>query len=225
MNRILIVEDDIIICGGVKLFLEQKGYQVETAYSCADADMCLKHTFDLILLDQNLPDGTGLDYCKKLRTTTKVPIIFLTAKDTDADMIEGFQAGCDDYIAKPFSVELLYQRIVAVLRRSASVGQSERFQYKDMMVDFERMQVTMDDEPVKLSATEYKILELLIRNQGRVITRDTILEQVWDRNENYVDENTLNVHIRRLRQKLEKDSKNPEYILTVFGIGYTFGET
>lgn len=224
MERILIIEDDIIICGGVKLFLEQKGYQVGAANSCAEADICLKQSFDLILLDQNLPDGTGLDYCKKLRKTTGVPIIFLTAKDTDADMIEGFQAGCDDYIAKPFSVELLYQRIVAVLRRSVSTRQSERFHYKDMAVDFDRMQVMLGDEPVKLSVTEYKILELLIRNQGRVITRDTILEQVWDINENFVDENTLNVHIRRLRQKLEVDSKNPEYIITVFGIGYTFGE-
>lgn len=224
MNQILIIEDDVIICGGVKLFLEQKGYQVEVVYSCKEANQCLKHGFDLILLDRNLPDGTGLDYCKQLRNHTRIPIIFLTAKDTEADMIEGFQAGCDDYIAKPFSVELLYQRIEAVLRRSEDRNQKNLFHYKEMTVDFERMQVYVLEEPVKLSVTEYRILELLIHNQGRVVTRDTILQQIWDYDGNYVDENTLSVHIRRLRQKLEPDSKNPQYILTVFGIGYTFGE-
>ena len=143
-------------------------------------------------------------------------------------MIEGFQAGCDDYIAKPFSVELLYQRIEAVLRRSENVPDGvkhERFHYGDMSVDFERMQVYISDEPIKLSVTEYRILELLIKNKGRVLTRDMIIQKIWDDNENYVDENTLNVHIRRLRQKIEKDAGNPEYVITVFGIGYTFGET
>ncbi len=225
MNRVLIIEDDVIICGGVKLFLEQKGYQVETAYSCKDADEALKRGFDLILLDRNLPDGTGLDYCKHLRSNTRIPIIFLTAKDTESDMIEGFLAGCDDYIAKPFSVELLYQRIEAVLRRSEDMNQRNRFHYKEMTVDLERMQVYIREEPVKLSATEYRILELLIRNKGRVVTRETIVQQIWDYDENYVDENTLSVHIRRLRQKLETDTKNPQYIITVFGIGYTFGES
>lgn len=224
MNRVLIVEDDVIICGGVKLFLEQKGYQVHTAYSCAEAESCMKAAYDLILLDWNLPDGDGLELCRNIRKHKTVPIIFLTARDMDSDMIAGFKAGCDDYIAKPFSVEILYQRIEAVLRRSGGVNQKELFHYKDMSMDFERMQVMLGEEPVKLSATEYKILELLVRNQGRVITRQTILERIWDCDENFVDENTLNVHIRRLRQKLEKDSKNPEYILTVFGIGYTFGE-
>ena len=224
MRRILIVEDDVIICGGVKLFLEQRGYAVETAYSRKEADACMQHGFDLILLDRNLPDGAGLDYCRQLRDTMKVPIIFLTAKDTDEDMIEGFRAGCDDYIAKPFSVELLYQRIEAVLRRSVEDKNHARFHYNNMTVDFERMQVFLSEEPVKLSGTEYRILELLIRNKGRVVTRDTILQRIWDCYGNYVDENTLSVYIRRLRQKIEEDAGNPQYIITVFGIGYTFGE-
>lgn len=158
MKRILVVEDDVIICGGVKLFLEKMGYEVETAYSCKEADGCLEHGFDLILLDRNLPDGRGLDYCRELRKSTNVPIIFLTARDTEADMIEGFRAGCDDYIAKPFSEELLYQRIEAVLRRSENAldgVKRERFHYGDMSVDFERMQVYISDEPIKLSVTEY----------------------------------------------------------------------
>ena len=139
-------------------------------------------------------------------------------------MIEGFRAGCDDYIAKPFSVELLNQRIMAVLRRSEPNQDRELFCYEELSIDFGRMQVYIGENPVKLSNTEYKLLELLVRNQGQVMTRDSIMERIWDCDGNYVDENTLNVHIRRLRQKIERDLKNPKYIITVFGIGYTFGE-
>lgn len=128
-------------------------------------------------------------------------------------------------IAKPFSVELLYQRILAVLRRSQTSANAELFSYLDLSVDFNNMQVKKSGIPVKLSATEYKLLELLIRNKGQVLTRSVILERIWDCDQNFIDENTLRVHIRRLRQKIETDPKNPVLILTVFGIGYTFGET
>lgn len=224
MDKILIVEDDIMMCGGVKIFLEEKGCQVSTAFSYKEAVAQLGRAYDLVLLDHNLPDGTGMELCKRLRLRSNVPIIFMTAMDTNEDMIAGFQAGCDDYISKPFSLELLYERMQAVLRRSKGSGTKELFQYLDMTVDFDRMQVMIKESVVRLSATEYKLLELLIRNQGQVLTRDAILANIWDCDENYVDENTLNVHIRRLRQKLEEDSKNPKYIITVFGIGYTFGE-
>ena len=153
-----------------------------------------------------------------------LPIIFLTANDTEENMIEGFQSGCDDYIAKPFSVELLHQRIMAVLRRSQSASTHSLFTYLDLSVDFDKMQVMIKGNPIKLSATEYRLLELLIQNKGQVLTRSIILEKIWDCHENYVDENTLTVHIRRLRQKIENDPKNPQYIITIFGIGYTFGE-
>lgn len=225
MEKILIVEDDIIIGGGIKLFLESKGYKVVLAASIAEAKAALASTFDLMILDHNLPDGTGLSFCMEFRKKSNLPIIFLTANDTSEDMIKGFEAGCDDYIAKPFVVELLYQRILAVLRRSQSTAsEKEMFRYKSLSVDFDKKQVFLDDKIVKLSATEYKLLELLIKNRGQVLTRDSILSLVWDIDENFIDENTLNVHIRRLRQKVEADSKNPEYIITVFGIGYTFGE-
>ncbi len=139
-------------------------------------------------------------------------------------MIEGFQQGCDDYIAKPFSVELLYRRIVAVMRRSQSAGTGDVFTYGGLSVDMARMQAVKNGEAIKLSAMEYKLLELLIRNKGQVLTRELILERLWDCNGNYVDENTLRVLIRRLRQKIENDPKDPKLIVTVFGIGYTFGE-
>lgn len=224
MERILIVEDDIIMGGGIKLFLESKGYEAVLSENLSQARKALESSFSLVLLDINLPDGSGLDFCKEIRKNGLTPVIFLTANDTEEDMIEGFKLGCDDYISKPFSVELLYQRIAAVLRRSQTKQSGERFVYQDLTVDFARMQVTVSGNPVKLSATEYKLLELLIKNKGQVLTRQQILDKIWDCDENYIDENTLNVHIRRLRQKIEKDSKNPQFIITVFGIGYTFGE-
>lgn len=224
MQKILVVEDDVVICGGVKLLLENEGYEVACAYTLGEARLALEKQWDLVILDCNLPDGDGLDFCRQLRNNGTLPVIFLTARDTERDMIEGFQAGCDDYIAKPFSVELLARRVMAVLRRSGGQGGRELFAYDELSVDFLRMQVYLKGNPIKLSVTEYKLLELLIKNRGQVLPRNTILERIWDCDENFVDENTLNVHIRRLRQKLEEDAKNPRYIVTVFGIGYTFGE-
>lgn len=223
-QHILIVEDDIIICGGIKVFLESKGYLAQCAHSVADANQIPLDQYQLIILDINLPDGDGLSLCRQIRTVSSIPIIFLTANDTEENMIEGFRSGCDDYIAKPFSVELLHQRIMAVLRRSQNTSKQSLFTYLDLSVDFDKMQVTINGNPIKLSATEYKLLELLIQHKGQVLTRSIILEKIWDCNENYVDENTLTVHIRRLRQKIENNPKNPKYIITIFGIGYTFGD-
>ena len=224
MQKILIVEDDIIICGGVKIFLESKGYKADCAYSLAEAEAALSGSYNLIILDINLPDGNGLDLCNIIHKERQIPVIFLSAEYTDEDMIKGFKAGCDDYIAKPFSTELLNQRIMAVLRRTGQNTGNDLFQYKDMSVDFKKMQVYINNCLVKLSVTEYKLLELLIKNMGQVLTRETIIERIWDCDENFIDSNTLNVHIRRLRQKLEPDDKNPQYIRTVFGIGYTYGD-
>ena len=210
--------------GGIKLFLESKGYEAVLSENLSQAEKMLESTFSLILLDINLPDGSGYDFCREIRKQCLTPVIFLTANDTEENMIKGFQLGCDDYISKPFSVELLYQRIAAVLRRSGQKQSGERFEYRNLSVDFARMQAAVSGSPVRLSATEYRLLELLIRNKGQVLTRQQILEKIWDCDGNFIDENTLNVHIRRLRQKIENDPKNPQFIITVFGIGYTFGE-
>lgn len=224
MKSILIVEDDPVINGGIKYFLEKNGLKAVSVFSCGEAEKALNIGFSLIILDINLPDGNGLELCRKIREKSDIPIIFLTANDTDEDMIEGFRSGCDDYIPKPFSVEVLLQRIKAVLRRSASEENMDIFTYKGMTVDFGKMNVFVDSEPVKLSATEYKLLEVLIKNKGQVLTRNTLFERVWDIDGDFIDENTLSVHIKRLRSKLREDSRNPKYIITVFGIGYTFGE-
>lgn len=225
MYSILIVEDDIIINGGIKVYLEKQGYETVSVYSLKEAREELKKLFSLVLIDINLPDGSGLELCREIRQSSELPVIFLTANDTEENMIEGFKYGCDDYISKPFSVGVLEQRIKAVLRRSTvQSGNSDIFSYKGLTVDFKRMSVTNEGKPVKLSATEFKLLKLLIKNKGQVLTRSILIDRIWDCDENYIDENTLNVHIRRLRQKLEPDTKNPQYIVTVFGIGYTFGE-
>lgn len=223
MERLLIVEDDVIICGGIKTFLEGKGYGADCVYTLSEAREALKKTYHLIILDCNLPDGDGVELCREIRQKQNTSVIFLTANDTEEDMIQGFQAGCDDYIAKPFSVELLYQRVMAVLRRSHAESDREFFQYRDLSIDFEKMQVYLQEQPIKLSATEYKLLELLVRNRKQVLTRNLILEKIWDYEGDFLDENTLNVYIRRLRQKIEADAGDPQYIITVFGIGYTFG--
>lgn len=225
MYSILIVEDDVIINGGIKVYLESQGYQTTSVFTLEEAKNAWKEPFHLVLLDINLPDGSGLDFCREIRKHSNTPVLFLTANDTEDNIIEGFESGCDDYIAKPFSVGILGQRIKAILRRSATQTQNaDVVIYKELQVDFKRMAVQLSGTPVKLSATEFKLLKLLLKNKGQVLTRTTLLEKIWDVDENFIDENTLSVHIRRLRQKLEPDPKNPQYILTVFGIGYTFGE-
>lgn len=224
MRPILIAEDDTVINSGIKYFLEKQGYRADSVFSCAGVKAAAINEYSLIVLDINLPDGNGLELCGEIREVSNIPIIFLTANDTDEDMINGFKCGCDDYIPKLFSTEILLQRIKAVLRRAGSNDERNIFTYKGLSVDFDRMAVSVESNPVKLSATEYKLLEVLIKNKGHVLTRNMLFEKVWDIDGNYIDENTLSVHIRRLRNKLGDDSKNPKYIITVFGIGYTFGE-
>lgn len=225
MQTILIVEDDEIINGGIAVYLTRQGYGVTAAYTAAEAKAALAQAFSLVILDINLPDGNGLALCREIRAQSDVPVLFLTANDTEDNMIEGFEAGCDDYIAKPFSVGVLGQRVKAILRRSIAREEAPQlFSYEALTVDWKRMAVQVGDTPVKLSATEFKLLKLLIQNKGQVMTRAALLAHIWDVDENFIDENTLSVHIRRLRQKLEPDPKHPCYIQTVFGIGYTFGE-
>lgn len=225
MAKILLLEDDQNLNKGIKIALEKDDHTVVAAHNFFEGVTAYcKEQFDLFLLDINLPDGNGLQLCQRIREKEATPIIFLTAKDTEEEMLQGFTAGCDDYIAKPFSIEVLRRKVGIVLRnREAKAGKST-FTYKDLTVDFDRMTVCRGETECRLTATEYKLLEYLIKNKGRVLTRDMILSFIFDADGNFVDNNTLNVYIKRLRQKVESDPKNPEYIVTVFGIGYTFGE-
>ena len=171
-------------------------------------------------MDINLPDGSGLEFCKKIRETAETPVLFLTANDTEEDMLGGFSAGCDDYISKPFPIEVLRKKVLAILKRT--IGEKNRIKYKDLEVDTDKCLVLMNGQETHLTSTEYKLLLYLMANKGRVVTKAMLLEQLWDIDGNFVDDNTVRVNIKRLRQKLNDEKQ--EYIVTVFGMGYTFGE-
>lgn len=221
MANIFLLEDDKILSKGISIALEKDGHHVTTAYDYVEA--LQKYTlkkYDLFLLDINLPDGNGMNFCQKIRQTSQLPVLFLTANDTEEDMLNGYDVGCDDYISKPFSIDVLRRKVSAILKRT--ITETARIQYKDLEVDMEKCLVLLNGEEVHLSATEYKLLCYLIQHKGTVVTKAMLLENLWDKDGNFIDDNTLRVNIKRLRQKLKDD--NQEYIVTVFGIGYTFGE-
>lgn len=224
MAKVLIMEDDRMLNRGVSIALKKEGYETISAYSLLEGrQSIMNNKIDLLLLDINLPDGNGVEFCRDIRNTVKFPIVFFTANDTEEDMVKGFESGCDDYIAKPFSLELLKHKINVILRRNTN-DNADVFEYKNMKINYDKMAVSLNDEVVNLTATEFKLLEVLSKNKGQVLTKEILLQKLWDDSGNFVDENTLSVNIRRLRKKIETDSKNPEYIKTVFGVGYTFGE-
>lgn len=219
MTRILLVEDDLLLNQGIAYALRKEGYLVDTVDSIKKAWECLNDSPSLVLLDINLPDGDGREFLEMLRVRNPVPVIFLTARDSEKDMIAGFDAGCDDYMTKPFSIPVLLRKVLLLLRRS--LQEEQNLYYQDsLLYDFDQKRLTIKERMVKLTATEVRLLEYFLHNKGRVLTREQILEKVWDTYENFVDEKTLNVNIRRLREKIEENPKNPRYICTVFGIGY-----
>lgn len=221
MANIFLLEDDKILSKGISIALEKDGHTVTAAYGFIEAVQTYQsQKVDLFLLDVNLPDGSGLEFCRKIRETSEAPVLFLTANDTEEDMLDGFSAGCDDYISKPFPLEVLRRKVLAVLKRTSSGG--SRIKYRDLEVDTDKCLVLLKGQEVHLTSTEYKLLCYLIENKGRVVTKAMLLEQLWDIDGNFVDDNTVRVNIKRLRQKLNDEKQ--EYIVTVFGTGYTFGE-
>ena len=228
MKNILIVEDDKALAEGIVLVLRQDGFSFQCCHNVKDAKKVLeKNIFDLILLDINLPDGSGLDICRGLRKEERLdPVIFLTALDTELHEVTGFQAGADDYITKPFSLAVLRERVMAALRRgerrSSSGKASPVLREGPFTIDSENQSFFMGDREILLSRTEQKLLMVLIKNKNRILERDTLIEKVWGNDGEFVDENALSVTIKRLRDKLEKDPRKPEYIQTVYGRGYRF---
>lgn len=221
MPQILLLEDDAALSSGIALALKAAGRVVPCTDLAAARQALSAQHFDLLLLDVNLPDGSGLDLCREVRRTSSVPILFLTARDAEYDEVAGLEAGADDYIVKPFSLAVLRARVGAALRRS--VQPAEVVQAGDLTLDFSRHLFQRGDEPLTLSRTEQRLLRLLTQNACRTLSREILLEQVWDGGE-FVDENTLSVTIRRLRQKIEADPKKPVYLRTVYGIGYVWSE-
>ena len=177
--------------------------------------------FDLLILDINLPDGNGLDFLRALRREHAVPVILLTANDLETDIVAGLELGADDYITKPFSLAVLRARVHAQLRRTAP-PQAERVEIDRFSFDFGRMEFQRDGQPVELSKTEQKLLRLLVENRGRTLTRARLVDRIWTDGAAYVDENALSVTVKRLRDKLEETPSKPQYIKTVYGLGYTW---
>lgn len=218
--KILIIEDDIALAEGLKLNLELSGFAASIAFAIKDAKRKLDagHA-DLLLLDVNLPDGDGVTFANEIRNRREIPIIFLTARDMDEDMIAGFQAGADDYITKPFNVQVLIQRVNAVLRRYLPVEDAKKRQkIGHLEIDFESYIVTRKGEPLSLTPTEFKLLVKFCQNPGIVLTRNVLLDELWDQDGNFVDEHTLTIFVSRLRTKISDEEFS--YIKTVYGTGY-----
>ncbi|MEA4906452.1 MAG: response regulator transcription factor [Chloroflexi bacterium] len=226
MSAILFVEDDNTIAMGVEYSLRQDGFQVSLAYRLEEArDLLERQPFDLVLLDLGLPDGSGYALCKEIRAAGDTPIIILSARDEESSVVLGLDLGADDYITKPFRLRELISRMKAVLRRRGPVEAGDRtLTCGDVTVFTQQAKVYKNDREVFLTALEYRLLLTLILNQGRVLTRSQILGSIWDVDEDFVNDNTLTVYIKRLREKLEDDPQNPALIKTVRGLGYQAGD-
>ncbi len=225
MATIMIVEDDRLLNEGLAYSLGEDGYEIMAAYSYEEGlSVFRSQEVHLVLLDVNLPDRPGTELCEKIRSASDVPIIFLTANDTEKDMVLGFKLGADDYMAKPFSMAVLRERVRAVLRRGGGGESGSLFAYQDLTIHYDKMKVFKGGQELKLTTNEFKLLAVLTQNRSQVLTRELLLEKLWDSEGSFVDENTLSVTIKRLRSKIENDPKRPVLVKTVFGIGYTWGD-
>jgi DNA-binding response OmpR family regulator len=227
MSRILVVEDDETVSVGLQYALEMEGFGVNTVDTIGKAFKLFNEMdFDLILLDVMLPDGNGYDLCKKIRKNSKIPVIFLTACDEEVNVVLGLDIGADDYVTKPFRVRELVSRIKAALRRTVNnTDTSEGMLYSgEIVVSPLEAKVLNKGNEVNLTPIEYKLLFTLMQNPMKTITRNLILEKLWDIGGEFVDDNTLSVHVRRLREKLEDNPSEPQYIATVRGFGYKWNQ-
>ncbi len=245
MCKILLLEDDISLIDGLEYSLQKNGFAVETVRTVGEAMKRLHsidriNQYDLLLLDVTLPDGTGFKVCEKVREiNSRIPVVFLTASDEEVNVIRGLDGGGDDYITKPFKIGELCSRIRALLRRarfstqagttlSQEAAQKSALQTEadncllsgSLVIDLMASRATLHGKPLDLTRAEYRLLCLLVRNADRVVTRDIIFSELWDHMGDYVDDNTLSVYIRRLREKIESDPSQPKHLITVRGFGY-----
>lgn len=225
-KRILVVDDEKLIVKGIRFSLEQEGMEVDCAYDGEEALEAVKNNeYDVVLLDVMLPKQNGFEVCQSVREFSDVPIIMLTAKGDDMDKILGLEYGADDYITKPFNILEVKARIKAIMRRSRDKGivkESGKFvRFGDLKVDYDGRRVFVGDVEQNLTAKEFDLLELLTNNQGKVYSRESLLNTVWGYD--YLgDVRTVDVHVRRLREKIETEPSNPKYIHTKWGVGYYF---
>lgn len=222
MSNILLLEDDLSLINGLSFALRKQGYGLEVARTIKEVDtVWAEGKYDLLILDVSLPDGSGFEICEKVRQTSKVPIIFLTASDEEVNIIMGLDMGGDDYITKPFKLGVLLSRINALLRRAGDFSRTEtEIHSNGLKAILTQGKVYKNGELLDLTAGEYKLLCLFMQNPGTVLSKEQILEKLWDQEGNYIDNNTLNVYIRRLRTKVEDNPSDPQLILTVRRMGY-----
>jgi two-component system response regulator RegX3 len=227
MSKILIIEDEISFSEALSFLLEKEGFETKVADTGMQGIEAFNAgQFDLVLLDLMIPEISGIEVCRTIRATSHIPIIMLTAKDSEVDKVVGLELGADDYVTKPYSARELVARIKAVLRRgvpedSATVENSGIHNVGGIRMDIERHQVTVKGELIPLPLKEFELLEFLMRNSGRVLTRGQLIDRVWG-GDYYGDTKTLDVHIKRLRSKIEDDPANPVLIQTIRGLGYKF---
>lgn len=225
MATIILVEDNEIILNGLTFSLEQEGYNVIKATNEQEVLTKLKEDISLVILDITLPNSDGYEICKKIKNEKDIAIIFLTAKDEEKDIVYGLELGADDYVTKPFRIRELLSRIKTVLRRySQGNEKSNLITIKDVSINTDKCMVYKNGKELELTALEYKILLMLFNNAGNIITREQILDKIWDIAGNFVNDNTLTVYIKRIREKIEDDIANPTIIKTVRGIGYRVGD-
>ncbi len=219
MRQIIVVEDDVMLNSGLCYNLELDGYKAIPVHGMAEALEAIKNVVcDLMILDVNLPDGDGFELCRQVRAVQDLPVIFLTARDLEADVMKGFDLGADDYVTKPFNINILRKKVAAVLKRSGKSANQNQYRCGDLAVDFDKLTVTIEDEPIVITPTEYKILKVFIHNPGILLTRQLLMEKLYDVDANFVDEHVLTVNINRLRNKIETGDR--KYIKTVYSMGY-----
>lgn len=228
LHRLLLLEDDISLIDGLTYSLRKNGFDIKTVRTIKEAEELLgeKDVFDLLLFDVTLPDGNGIALCERLREAgNSLPVIFLTAADEETSIIRGLDSGGDDYVTKPFKLGELCSRIRALLRRSSMKEEEERIlRSGNLEVNLEESRVFLKGEPVEFTGAEYRLLCLFLKNAGKVLTRGMLLDRLWDGAGNFVDDNTLSVYVRRLREKLEEDPSEPVRLKTVRGFGYQWKE-
>lgn len=218
---IFLLEDDEAIGIGLTYSLENEGYNVTLAKSVKEAEKIIdKKEFSLYILDLTLPDGSGYDVCKRIKAKGDLPVIFLTAYDDEVNVIMGFELGADDYISKPFRVKELMLRIKSVMRRYSNETSDGIIKINNLKINTNEAKVYKNNEEIVLTAMEYRLLLILLSNRGKVLSRTALLENIWDVAGDFVEDNTLTVYIKRLRDKIEEDPAKPEFIKTVRGLGY-----
>ncbi|WP_454205928.1 response regulator transcription factor [Peptoniphilus sp. Marseille-Q6390] len=220
MSRLLLLEDDHSLIYGLSFSFKKQGFNADIARTISEAlDLWAKNEYELLILDVSLPDGSGFEFCRKVRENSDVPIIFLTASDEETSVIMGLDIGGDDYITKPFKLSILISRINALLRRTEKYN-NQNIESNGIKIHLSESVAYKNGHTLDLTSGEYKLLCLFVKNPDIVLSKDRILEKLWDINDNYIDNNSVTVYIRRLRVKIEDNPSHPKMIQTIRGLGY-----